>query len=246
MTNLKRALDFIETAEQAQSLSELQARLSKTLEHFGATQFTLMALAKRPDNGARSPQPLSEATSREWARRYRERHYFNSDAVIHTAMRQTAPYTWADLEVRTLTPSAKTVLEEGREVLDAEGCLIIPTHDAEGFAGFVSLFFPDSSPDETQIKALKLIAIYALERAKELQGIEPDRAGWDRACPLTPRQREALAFLALGKTDWEIGAILGIAEKTANHHFESAKRQLGVATRAQAVAVAVHRGWVAI
>lgn len=246
MSDLKRALDFIETAEQAGSLGDLQAKLGIALDHFGATQFTLMALAKNPDNGARSPLPLSEATSREWAERYAERGYFNSDAVVHTAIRQSAAFTWGDLEQRKLTPTAKTVMNEGGEILRAAGCLVIPTHDAEGFAGFVSLFFPDGSPDDSQHKALKLMAIYALERAKELRGVEPDRAGWDRACPLTPRQREAIGFLALGKTDWEIGAILGIAEKTANHHFESAKRELGVATRAQAVAVAIHRGWVAI
>lgn len=246
MSELRRALEFIEAAEQTMSLSDLQAKLAAALTHFGASQFTLMALTKHPANGARAPCPLSEATNREWAQRYGERGYFNSDAVIHTAIRQSLPFTWADLERKKLTPTAKTVLNEGREILKADACLIIPTHDAEGFAGFVSLFFPDGAPDEAQHKALKLMAIYALEKAKELNGIEPDRVGWDRSCPLTARQREAIAFLAMGKTDWEIGTILGIAEKTANHHFEAAKRQLGVATRAQAVAVAVHRGWVAI
>jgi DNA-binding CsgD family transcriptional regulator len=52
--------------------------------------------------------------------------------------------------------------------------------------------------------------------------------------------------MAQGKTDWEIGQILGISEKTANHHLEAVKRKLSVATRAQAVAVAVHSGWVTL
>lgn len=63
---------------------------------------------------------------------------------------------------------------------------------------------------------------------------------------MTPRQREVLSFMAMGKTDWEIAAILGIAEKTANQHIEDAKKRINVATRAQAAAVAVHRGWVAL
>lgn len=246
MSDLKRALEFIEAAERCETLGVLQTLLAQSLQPFGASQFTLMALAKNPCNGARSPLPLSEATSREWATRYGERRYFNSDAVIHAAIRSSTPFTWKDLDVKALSASAKEVLNEGREILNMGGCLVIPTHDATGFAGFVSLFFPNETPDQGRHKALKLMAIYALEKAKELRGVEPDKAGWDTACPLTPRQREALAFLALGKTDWEIGAILGIAEKTANHHFEAAKRQLNVATRAQAVAVAVHRGWVAL
>jgi len=246
MSDIKRALEFIEAAERCATLSELQNLLTESLAAFGATQFTLMALAKNPNNGARSPLPLSEATSREWASRYGERRYFNSDAVIHTALRSSTPFAWTDLDIKQLSSSAKTVLNEGREILKMEACLVIPTHDAAGFAGFVSLFFPDEPPDQAMHKALKLMAIYALEKAKELQGVEPDKVGWDCACPLTARQRESIAFLAAGKTDWEIGAILGIAEKTANHHFEAAKRQLNVATRAQAVAVAVHRGWVTI
>lgn len=246
MSDIKRALEFIETAERCGTLSELQSLLSESLQAFGATQFTLMALAKNPNNGARSPLPLSEATSREWATRYGERRYFNSDAVIHTALRSSTPFTWTDLDIKQLSTSAKTVLNEGREILKMEGSLVIPTHDATGFAGFVSLFFPNEQPDESMHKALKLMAIYALEKAKELHGVEPDNVGWDRACPLRPRQREVIAYMAMGKTDWEIGAILGIAEKTANHHFEAAKRQLNVATRAQAVAVAVHRGWVTL
>jgi DNA-binding CsgD family transcriptional regulator len=55
-----------------------------------------------------------------------------------------------------------------------------------------------------------------------------------------------LAFSALGKTDWEVAQILGISEKTANFHCERAKEQLGVATRAQAIAIAIHRGWVSL
>ena len=246
MSDIKRALEFIEAAERCNALGELQSLLAESLEAFGATQFTLMALAENPNNGARSPLPLSEATSREWAARYRKRRYFNSDAIIHTAIRNSTPFTWKDLDVKHLSASAKTVFNEGREALKMKGSLVIPTHDATGFSGFVSLFFPNEPPDQTAHKALKLMAIYALEKAKELHGLEPDKVGWDRACPLGPRQREVIAFMAMGKTDWEIGAILGIAEKTANHHFEAAKRQLNVATRAQAVAVAVHRGWVTL
>jgi LuxR family quorum sensing-dependent transcriptional regulator len=130
--------------------------------------------------------------------------------------------------------------------MKVEGSLVIPTHDADGFAGFVSLFCDQASPHPSTHRALKLIAIYALEKAKELHGMAADRVGWDKTCPLTPRQREALAFMAQGKTDWEIGQILGISEKTANHHLEAVKRKLSVATRAQAVAVAVHSGWVTL
>jgi LuxR family transcriptional regulator, quorum-sensing system regulator BjaR1 len=246
MGDLRRALDFIEAADASETYDELQRKLIATLADFGGNQFALMAVVASGDSGARTPMSLSAGTVREWSERYRERGYFNSDLIIHEAIRQSAPFTWEDLDERRFSPSAKTVFNEGRDLMKVNASLVVPMHDARGFAGLVSLFFADGPPPDSMHKPLRLIANFAMEKAKELRGVEAEAGDWDALCPLTPRQREALAFSALGKTDWEIGVILGITEKTANHHFASAKRHLGVATRAQAVAVAVHRGWVAL
>jgi DNA-binding CsgD family transcriptional regulator len=45
-----------------------------------------------------------------------------------------------------------------------------------------------------------------------------------------------MAYVAMGTTDWEIGHILGIAQATAHLHVENARRKLGGANRAHAVA----------
>lgn len=53
---------------------------------------------------------------------------------------------------------------------------------------------------------------------------------------LSERELDALRYVAEGKTDWEIGVILGIAESTARFHIDNARRKLGAVNRAQAVA----------
>ncbi len=58
----------------------------------------------------------------------------------------------------------------------------------------------------------------------------------DPAPILTPRERDALAFVAEGKTDWEIATILGLSESTARFHVDNARRKLGAVNRAHAVA----------
>lgn len=59
---------------------------------------------------------------------------------------------------------------------------------------------------------------------------------------LTTREFDAMRFVAEGKTDWEIGVILSISESTARFHIDNARRKLGAASRAQAVAkLAVQR-----
>lgn len=58
---------------------------------------------------------------------------------------------------------------------------------------------------------------------------------------LTSRERDSLALVADGKTDWEISVILGVSEGTARFHVDNARHKLGAVTRAQAVARLVNQ-----
>ena len=59
---------------------------------------------------------------------------------------------------------------------------------------------------------------------------------------LSVREHDALRYVADGKTDWEIGVILGVSQSTARFHIDNARRKLGAVNRAQAVArMAVRR-----
>ncbi|MEW5686146.1 MAG: helix-turn-helix domain-containing protein [Pseudomonadota bacterium] len=53
---------------------------------------------------------------------------------------------------------------------------------------------------------------------------------------LTPREQDALSWVAEGKSDWEISVILGLSEATVRFHVDNARRKLGAVNRAHAVA----------
>lgn len=55
---------------------------------------------------------------------------------------------------------------------------------------------------------------------------------------LTPREAEVLSWLAKGKTNRDIGDILGMSPRTVNKHLEHIYEKLGVETRTAAVAAA--------
>lgn len=55
---------------------------------------------------------------------------------------------------------------------------------------------------------------------------------------LTPRETEVLSWLAKGKTNRDIGDILGMSPRTVNKHLEHIFEKLGVETRTAAVAAA--------
>jgi DNA-binding CsgD family transcriptional regulator len=71
-----------------------------------------------------------------------------------------------------------------------------------------------------------------LDEAEAVQ--EPDSPAADR-WPLSAREREVMRWLAAGKTDRDIGAILGISPRTVHKHLQRIYARLGVETRTAAV-----------
>jgi DNA-binding NarL/FixJ family response regulator len=73
--------------------------------------------------------------------------------------------------------------------------------------------------------------------------IEADAAGAASASRLatallTPRETEVLSWVAKGKTNRDVGEILGLSPRTVNKHLEHVFEKLGVETRAAAAALA--------
>ncbi|ROT46630.1 helix-turn-helix transcriptional regulator [Pusillimonas sp. NJUB218] len=60
---------------------------------------------------------------------------------------------------------------------------------------------------------------------------------------LTPREVECLRWAAIGKTSAEIGAILGLTERTANFHIKNACTKLDVCNRQAAITHALRAGY---
>jgi non-specific serine/threonine protein kinase len=65
---------------------------------------------------------------------------------------------------------------------------------------------------------------------------EPERS---EQIPLTPRERQVAALVASGRTNRQIGRVLGISEKTAEVHLHHVMSKLDVRSRAEVAAWAV-------
>jgi len=59
---------------------------------------------------------------------------------------------------------------------------------------------------------------------------------------LSHRELSCLQWVSIGKTSWEIGLILGLAERTINFHIQNACRKLGVNGRMAAITIALRAG----
>lgn len=240
----QRAADFIETADEAQSLGELGAAFARTLADFGVPHFTVAAMVSPDQVRPRSFEPLIRGVTEAWAQHYWEQSYFNADAAVHLALQSEQAFFWADIEDARLSKTSARVFEEVRAAMPIRGGYVIPAHDRHGFAGIVALMLEDEVLHAKSAQALKLVSLYTLERAKMLYSDTLGPLSLAPPCPLSARQREILAYAAMGKSEGDTGDILGLASTTVRDHLKKIRELMGVRTKTQAVALAVRNGWI--
>ncbi len=85
----------------------------------------------------------------------------------------------------------------------------------------------------------------ALDRVPPVLAAQPPAADGPRlqAAGATPREAEVLSWLAAGKTDREIAALLGCSHRTVQKHLQRLYVKLGVETRTAAVMRSLGRAW---
>lgn len=152
--------------------------------------------------------PLVNAISQSLTR------YRFSDFAPH-GHRETASYWDAFSEADIAEALCATAYGSGRRITSFH-------------IGFDRKAFAPGEADAIQIAALMIAEAF-------LPSVPA--AAHDPAAPaLTRRERDVMAYVAEGKTDWEIGVILNLSETTARFHADNARRKLGAVNRAHAVA----------
>lgn len=94
-----------------------------------------------------------------------------------------------------------------------------------------------------QLLANPAVAARVLQQFREAAG---DLAPASAFAPLTERELQILQGVAFGKTNAQIGTVLGISGQTVKNHVTSILRKLAVNDRTQAVVLAFRRGWLPV
>jgi len=121
----------------------------------------------------------------------------------------------------------------------ADNVLVHGTYDSLGKP--VSLFVLGGMPGDVgaeQSFMLELIAPFlhlAWVRSQLARAPEEAQAATHAADLLTAREKEILRWIHLGKSNFEIGTILGISPLTVKNHVQKILRKLNVRNRTQAV-----------
>jgi LuxR family quorum sensing-dependent transcriptional regulator len=116
--------------------------------------------------------------------------------------------------------------------------LCATSYGADRAIASLHLGFARRDFDDDEARAIHVAGLVLTERLMEFVAPPNDAP----ALTLTDRERDCLAFVADGRTDWQIAALLGISEPTVRFHLNNARRKLGAVNRAQAVARLVSSG----
>ncbi len=127
--------------------------------------------------------------------------------------------------------------------IDLHHVMAVPLHVDDHFLVGIVLNrrrrgFSDRDRDVLELIRPHLANLYRLGVAIDCAGPAPahfDKATQFAAANLTAREREVLDWLAAGKTNRDIAAILGAKPRTVEKHLEHIYVKLGVETRTAAV-----------
>lgn len=144
----------------------------------------------------------------------------------------------AERRVRWATPLARRWL---KDVLDADGRLPIALRQWVGKNSEPSLTLPSR---DRRLVFSRLGAARGGDERLLIQSRThvPEPEALMRALKLTQREAEVLHWVALGKTNTEVGGVLAMSPRTVNKHLEHIFQKLNVETRTAATTVAINKG----
>jgi LuxR family quorum sensing-dependent transcriptional regulator len=175
-----------------------------------------------------------------WVEQYSQPGWNQKDRVAHALRARKNVFRWSDVQIANNDHYARRVMQTAFRDFGMRVGLCVPIHGQAGYKSGFSFGGFDADQSEKALRVLQLAAVYAVDRFSSLDEAKT------RVHLLTPREREVMKWVAVGKTAWDIGEILNIAEDTVNKIAKSAMAKLNAQTRAQAVAEAIRVGEIAL
>ena len=231
-----QTLDFISDLEDIQDVDIVFTLFQTYVRSFGASSLAIGQIANPIIKGKAIENFGWHDWPDEWADRYSAGDYVLHDPVAHYAVKSRSSFAWQTAR-EYASRFGKNIMDEASELSFTNG-IAIPVLAGDYPTGLISIGFPDSLPNENQMGSLELAAIHCYTKLLDFYDVEKK----DTTSLLTKREVDVLSFVAIGKSNWEISRVLGIAEHSAIQHMKNIARKLQAANRTHAVTLAIQSG----
>ncbi len=231
--------DFIETLNHSNSMDELSNGVLALGDVLDVEHVVFHAINHSGD------QYVSATYSRAWQEHYEREDLTRVDPVILAGRTAISPVNWNKLD--WTTKPAKRLLQDATDAGVGNQGLSVPARGPRG--QFAVLTISDTASQEAWDRRVAEIRdeILYLSQFVNAKAVELYGKGRDVPVPvLSPREADALAQLALGKSRSQAADSLGISENTLRVYIEGARLKLGAKNTVHAVAKSVALGLVAI
>jgi LuxR family quorum-sensing system transcriptional regulator CciR len=180
-----------------------------------------------------------------WADHFIQQRLYLEDPVVHACLRANAGFSWSELSrFLPLTPRHHDIMRQAAREGLSHG-LTIPACVPGECTGSCTLAAPRRGMRvERYLSIAQLVGAFSFQAARRLVSgnalLVPGRPR------LAPRQRECIVLVGQGKSNWEIGKILGLSTVTVRHYLDAARARYDVTTRTQLVIGALLDGEVSM
>ncbi|WP_262313215.1 LuxR family transcriptional regulator [Acidiphilium sp. AL] len=176
-----------------------------------------------------------------WAQHFVEEGLYTHDPILHACLTTNVGFDWADVpRMIDVTGRQRSILENAARHGIGDGFTVPANIPGESSGSCSFAMRPGHRPPVRNFLLAQLIGAFAFQAARRLNGL--GSMSQKRPRHLTPRQRDCLIWAIRGKTDWEIGRILGLSEETVSQHLDMARGRYGVTRRLPLAAHAIFDG----
>lgn len=176
-----------------------------------------------------------------WAEHFIQTGLFLEDPIFRASLTTNLGFSWEDVaELINMSPSQRGILEAARRE-GLESGFTVPANipgEAHGSCSFACA--RDRSFPTDSLLAAQLIGTFAFNAARQIFCARCTIRC--QAVHFTERQRDCVTLVAQGKTDWEIGKILGLKKDSVTKIVEAARSRYDVANRTELVVAALFDG----
>ncbi len=225
-------------ARRCRSVAELAILVGDCARELGFDHFALLhhASLRRPGAGLIRIDTYPEG----WVRELRARGFAPDDPVHLASGRTNAGFAWDELGTLIQVEARhRAILAYSARFGLGPGYTVPANIPGEPPGSCSFAVRRGRSLPRGRLLCAEQIGAHAFRTARRLQGYPA--AGRRH---LSRRQLQCLQLLAAGKSDWEIGRILGLSVETVHDYVKAARAAYDVVTRTQLVVLGLRDAWI--
>jgi len=248
MSAMDDVQQFITASREISRPEDLHALLQDITREMGFDFFALIHhVDLRPLGGLQDHVVTEDFVAlsdypQSWVDQYIDAGIVSNDPVLLASQRTNVGFAWDELEKYIdVTEAHRRIVKKSQKAGISNG-FTVPANvpgELNGSCNFA--VGPQHDAPRSNFPMAQLVGSFAFQAARQMT---ENIRGLNRSekVRLTSRQLECIALVAQGKSDWEIGNILGISPTTVTDYINDARRRYNVPRRIQLVMRTIYEG----